>query len=447
MTIVGAPVHTDDLGMRVRPEARGSAPTADRPAGDDPLRVVVLGDSVAFGFGLRDDETLACRLEELLAAALPERAVECRTVAVPGWNHRNAVSFLLDHLDRYPADLVLYMPIGNDLVDGYSVRESGFRREIADVAAADPWLGVSADRSERFLVEVARRLRRSGAELLRDDAGSACLNADLTPESSRRYDENARSIVLLHDVLARRGTRLALLQFAEEPYTWILWTRLVDAGLELPVLPLFVAIPVDLQQPTDPHPSAEGQRVMAAWTLRSLASLGLVAGLSPDALVDDPTLASHDAVRAPPRDAAAWRALADEARAAAARGVRPDFDLRTGRGAFQVLGGVNPDGSFDAHGLLVLRRAGDVLSVELDALEGRPDLDGLEVLVEVARRPVGRVTLSGDGPTTARFDVPPGLPRDAPVEVAFVAGRAVVTEFAGRAQMASFRLLHASFED
>ena len=111
---------TDELGMRAR---AGPPPAADAP------RIVVLGDSVAFGFGLGDEDTLAAQLERLLGGR-----VACSTVAVPSWNCQNAWRFLLDHLDRLRPDVVLYFPVENDLEDGYGVTEAGQRRTAEDRA-------------------------------------------------------------------------------------------------------------------------------------------------------------------------------------------------------------------------------------------------------------------------------------------------------------------------
>src|SRR5262249_23718084 len=128
---------TDELGMRARPGP---------PPAEDALRIVVLGDSVAFGFGLDDGDTLASQLERLLAAPLGGRA-GCATVAVPSWNAQNAWRFLLDHLDRFRPDVVLYFPVENDLEDGYGVNEAGQRRTAEDPGSAEPLLHVRAARA------------------------------------------------------------------------------------------------------------------------------------------------------------------------------------------------------------------------------------------------------------------------------------------------------------
>ncbi|HTE04987.1 MAG TPA: hypothetical protein VK824_02245, partial [Planctomycetota bacterium] len=106
--IVETHVRTDRLGMRVRP---GPEPPPEA------LRIAVAGDSVAFSYGVADDETMAARLAALLAESRgpAARPVTASTVAVPSWNHRSALGFLTDHWDELRPDIVVYLPIDNDL--------------------------------------------------------------------------------------------------------------------------------------------------------------------------------------------------------------------------------------------------------------------------------------------------------------------------------------------
>ncbi|HZJ69358.1 MAG TPA: hypothetical protein VFF36_00365, partial [Planctomycetota bacterium] len=246
-------IHSDALGLRRRPRP---------PRGPDALRIVVLGDSVAFGYGLNDDQTLAHRLELLLntageaaaraagaqaraggvaaggasgaASVAPPRPVECQTVAVPGWNHRNAVYCLLDHLDALDPDLVVYLPIPNDLLDSDGINEDGNRRQTIDATSHDPWLSVNQLASVLFARNAAQTLEERGAVpwiWLGPDA----LMSDLSAESHRRYDENVDSIALLAQTIERRGGQLLLLQWLDDHYGRSLRLRLAERGLRIPV--------------------------------------------------------------------------------------------------------------------------------------------------------------------------------------------------------------------
>lgn len=95
----GARVQTNSDGFRgpewSAPEDGGQP----EPTGDVPLRIAVLGDSVAFGFGVEHEELFAVQLEARLAASLGEGRVEVRNFALPGkcWTQMRAIH------DRYVA--------------------------------------------------------------------------------------------------------------------------------------------------------------------------------------------------------------------------------------------------------------------------------------------------------------------------------------------------------
>ena len=89
----GAEANTDEFGMRVR---TGAPPDPGAP------RVVLLGDSVAFGHGVRDEEAIGNRLEDYLGRMTPSGAPRpvVFTVACPGWSTRSACRYLTSHLAR-----------------------------------------------------------------------------------------------------------------------------------------------------------------------------------------------------------------------------------------------------------------------------------------------------------------------------------------------------------
>ena len=88
-TYVDRVANTDKSGMRKRVPRPGTP--------EDGPRIVILGDSVAFGFGLEDPETFAERLEDFLAAITdPSRSPPIVfTIACPGWSFLNAKRYLL----------------------------------------------------------------------------------------------------------------------------------------------------------------------------------------------------------------------------------------------------------------------------------------------------------------------------------------------------------------
>jgi len=429
-------IHSDALGLRRRPGP---------PIEGDPLRICVLGDSVAFGFGLDDDETLAHHLEQALAAARPSgaRPVVCRTVATPGWNHRNAVNFLLDHMPVLDPDIVLYMPIANDLYDTDGVGPDGHRRAALDPASLEPLLAVDQLAGSRFTHDARDQLQDEGRQDIGSWMGPPVLLADLSPASSERFDQNADSIERLADALDARGARLALLQYQEEIYAWNLRRRLIERGREVPVIPLFTKAPTELTLGFDPHPSAEGAALMARWIAGALLASGWVPGGA--ASTAQVLATERQELRAELLTPENLVLRADVARVGQWRFLQDAIDWRSLQGAGQIFGGVNVDGSAGRRVLVLLDRGGDTLEVQLAPVPERDDLLPLEVTVEIDGQRVGTVTLAGPDPATGRFAVPPSPgPHAEPIEVRLIPDRWAEDPLPRGTQSISFRPLRVS---
>lgn len=116
-TYWGEPVRLNAHGQR-GPER---APT--RTPGT--TRVLVLGDSVAFGLLVADDaDTFPARLEDELATRLG-RPVECLNTAVAGWSTRQERLFLAREGARWQPDLVLLAFVLNDVTEPSGARAVG----------------------------------------------------------------------------------------------------------------------------------------------------------------------------------------------------------------------------------------------------------------------------------------------------------------------------------
>jgi len=407
LSIYDGRISTDRLGMRRRP---GPPPPADA------FRIVVLGDSIAFGFGVNDDECLAARLEARLAELRGpgERPVVCRTIAVPSWNHRAAPAFLLDHWDELRADLVLYLPCRNDVCDTDGATPEGRRRVTPDCASSDPWLSVSV----RTLVQNDARklLVGNGGELGEPDLGEDALFSDRCAESRRRHDDCARSVVRLSALLEERGCRLAVVWNSLSDYTWFLSERLLRLAPELPAIALLRMTRKEFTLGFDPHPNVESLDVWARWLAAELVERGWVSRGEGRALPPVPQayLEERGEMPAP----AEVERLAAEARERSGRMLRPDIDFRRGLGLLQVIGGLNVGRTARQHLLVELAPVGDTLELDLEPIASRPDLYPLAVEVEVNDALVGTVTLRSDELLGARLRLPEGLDRSQPLQVA-----------------------------
>lgn len=111
-SLLGEDVQISEQGFRNRPVA------VPKPA--DVFRILVIGDSVAFGWGVGADECFPRVVEATLReAGWPEdgRTVEVVNAGVPGWGAPNELLFLRDEGIALEPDLVLVTLVNNDLTD------------------------------------------------------------------------------------------------------------------------------------------------------------------------------------------------------------------------------------------------------------------------------------------------------------------------------------------
>ncbi|MBX3462282.1 MAG: hypothetical protein KF830_03855 [Planctomycetes bacterium] len=136
VTFQGVRVTTNDDGFR--------GPQRPRTKPPDGFRIVGLGDSVLFGWGVPFERCGLAVLERRLQAALPGRAVEAIDTGVPGYNTAMQEHVLRDKGLAFAPDVVLVDFVGNDF-------------DLPDFlwARPDPW---TLRRS--YLLDLLRRVLR-----------------------------------------------------------------------------------------------------------------------------------------------------------------------------------------------------------------------------------------------------------------------------------------------
>jgi lysophospholipase L1-like esterase len=100
-------VAVNALGMRGPERAPAKPP--------DAARILLLGDSFAFGWGVEQEETFAARLERLLTERVGP--VEVWSAAVPGWTTDQQYLYLRAQGWAFAPDLVLLAAGENDLAE------------------------------------------------------------------------------------------------------------------------------------------------------------------------------------------------------------------------------------------------------------------------------------------------------------------------------------------
>lgn len=142
---------------------RGPRVARPKPAGV--TRVVVVGDSIAFGYGVQEPETFPRVLETLLAGRVPQARVEVVNLGVGGYNAWNEAELLTDIGLGYEPDLVLVQFCINDLNDPtvhFDAQTRVALEAIPDQAFPDPSVRRGSRHSPSALLGWCARSRLCG---------------------------------------------------------------------------------------------------------------------------------------------------------------------------------------------------------------------------------------------------------------------------------------------
>ena len=273
VTFLGAPLVSDERGFRTSPEAAStSAPS---------VRIVGLGDSVMFGWGVSAPECYLSVLVDELNRARPEVGWTALNTSVPGYNTVMEVQTLRVKALNPPPDLVLLNFVGNDLRLPNFVLE---RRSY-----------LSPRRS--FLFDFVRsRLRRDEGDL---SPHLAYLPRQERPTEADRVPPRLRELVGLeafHRALDDLGSLAALHRFEvvmlahPEAPGFVREAAverdflLVETGSRVRELAVERGLPGTWEPPlaltaADPHPSALGHELIGQALLEALEAADLPARL------------------------------------------------------------------------------------------------------------------------------------------------------------------------
>ncbi len=450
MTLLESTFTTDEHGMRRRAQRV--------PPGAAVIHILVVGDSVAFGFGVDDDECLAHALETLLdderVRGAAGRRVMCSTIAVPSWNHESPRAYLAHHIDRLDPDIVLYLPVHNDLADTSGVTSRGTRREEPVIHSPEPLIEIAVGRSVQLVRAAEERARAEGVPLDDHDLGVDALMSDVCATSRRKYAEAAASVQALRVLVEERGARLALLRTGASPFGGLLDDHLAQldeatAALVPAAMGLMRATLARFTLGYDPHPNAETLSVWATWIARDLAERGWVDSQKSPPW---PSVASeYTAQRRAILSIEQTRTRAELHRAEVAGDFLPEIDFQSGRGIQQVLGGCNPNGTARTGLAVALPEPalGGVLLVVAAPIENRPDLYPLDVEVRWRGQSLGTLTIPAD--SLGRFNAElPERPDDDLYgigEVELLPADWVVARADSRVLVASFQPLRIAIVD
>ena len=268
VTFVHAPLRTNADGFR------GPARPLAKPQGT--VRIVGLGDSVMFGWGVAYEECYLARLESTLST--PSTPWEAINLAVPGYNTAMELATFEEKGLAYHPDLVILNFVGNDL---------GLPNFIV---AQDDYL----DLTRSFLWDfVSGRLRRQAGQRLamtRRDQRRAAFARE-PGRVPKRYRDMVglpafeRSLERLAELSREHGFEVVVLAHPEA----LGYVRRTTSRLGLPLVETADAIDAAaavhgeralVVAEHDPHPSALGHAVIAQVLADDLRRRGVVARLT-----------------------------------------------------------------------------------------------------------------------------------------------------------------------
>lgn len=278
-----------------RDRAFGRAPASDA------LRILVLGDSIAFGYGVALEQTFAKQLERRLRAAAEAPSFEVLNLGVSGYNPYTEAALLADVGLGYRPDVVLAQFCVNDLNDPTLHFDASTMLALGDIPEAAFPDGAAHRRPAPPAGDVLRRACRSSrlCTLLADRLAPPLDDETMVRALSPRSDPSAAEVAWLEEqyermarAAAERGARLVLVVFPYESQLApggpdALQRAMVTLGQRtgVPVIDLLPAFRRAAADGGEPlfldlwHPSARGHEVAAEAIYRELACRGLLPGL------------------------------------------------------------------------------------------------------------------------------------------------------------------------
>ena len=235
-------------GQEIGPKAKGST------------RILLLGDSLLFGWKLGEEDTVASVMNRYLSAQFPDDGIEVVTAAMPSWNVISEAAFLEHHFNVLRPDLIVWGLARND---------------AGDVSGVIPPGRLAQWNSPQTVSHAALSLR---AELHRDLAMPAILE---------RWDRNLSAV---QEVRERYGLPVILLwiRAQQRPFFEFVMERRQMAAPT-------VFVPGRFRHDTsswcisesDCHPNHQATRIIALGILDKLARMGRVPVLDLDPAEQD----------------------------------------------------------------------------------------------------------------------------------------------------------------
>jgi lysophospholipase L1-like esterase len=243
---------------------RGEEIGYDKPAGE--RRVLVLGDSVAFGWGVSQGETFSDRMEPLLHARTGERWRIVNT-GVNGYNSEQQAAFLESRGWRFAPDVVVLVFVDND-VDPRVVPNDATWRRYPQWPASLPE-AISRVRQLSYLNQVTHVMAR-----LQPPAGGAHRSITAHP----RWPDAHAALRRIAAGCQARGVPLLVAHLSGDAQ--FLAALGQDGIAAISLGPAWERVAPEQRRVSrvDPHPAAPVHRAFAELLVTELADRGWIGG-------------------------------------------------------------------------------------------------------------------------------------------------------------------------
>ena len=255
---LGQPLSTNSMGFRGKP-----IPEKDPRS----VRIVGIGDSVMFGWGVRDEQTYLSILAAKLNTKFPQNVWEVINTAVPGYNTAMEIETLKAKGLRLKPDVVIINYVNND------TNLPNFISERADYLSPDRSFLLSYLRGTLKQIDLVQAPMQSDRPKFANDP----------QEVPRQYRDMVGVAAVcsglqeLHSLSRQHGFDVVVLSSRTLPA----WVRRLSLRLKFDVLEVgpaweHHAAEQNIPDPRavfslgahDPHPSVEGHKFMADMLFR-----------------------------------------------------------------------------------------------------------------------------------------------------------------------------------
>ncbi|MBI3819011.1 MAG: hypothetical protein HY286_10005 [Planctomycetes bacterium] len=247
-------------------------------------RIMLLGDSFTFGYGLVEGEPFSDVLAERLKGV-----AEIANAAVSGFEIQDSTAQFLRFVDRVNPDCVVVTFVSNDLDDSrvyQSGASGGYVREPR-VEELKDGIFASTTNLNRIAAMEGMQGETKDKFIIKFSKGSDYLPWGIGPFARKRWEHYKSEFAKIVNAAKARNARVIMYTFA--PRQSPIVGKLYEVSQEFGV-PLAVQDPsLDLNDPQyklswDPHPNAEANKIFADRLLRVLVGQNVVKAPGVEAL-------------------------------------------------------------------------------------------------------------------------------------------------------------------